>query len=134
MRDFCGIHCENLLSTIHHNGEYKDNMITRIQSWRVREKLEEIRCLSQQDGNMYSAFYGYHCILAQGVPGNECILILWNTQMAFLVLCIDRSLEGHLTCCTALMIGFYLTLMYATVFHCFQNHNIGNLLVLRMQV
>lgn len=72
-----------------------------------------------------SAFHGYHCILAQGVPENECILILWNTQLAFLILCIDRSSEGHLTCCTALMIGFYLTLMYATVFHCFQNHNIG---------
>lgn len=73
-----------------------------------------------------SAFHGYHCILAQGVPEKENILHLWNTQLAFLVLCIDRSSEGHLTCCTALMIGFYLNLiLYATVFHCFQNHNIG---------
>lgn len=68
-----------------------------------------------------SAFHGYHCILAQGVPENECIFNLWNTQLAL----SDRSSEGHLTCCTALMIGLYLTLMNATVFHCFQNHNIG---------
>lgn len=59
-----------------------------------------------------SAFHGYHCILPQGVPEYSIGLFSFVYRQVF-----GRS--------TALMIGFYLTLMYATVFHCFHNHNIG---------